>query len=446
MKRLIDLELRQWKEYKYRKPLLLRGARQVGKTYAVQQLGKTFEHFVEINFEQTPEARTIFEKDLHPERINQEIFWLTGKKIIPGSTLLFLDEIQAAPKAVTALRYFYEQLPSLHVIAAGSLLDFAIQEVGIPVGRVDSLYVYPLSFLEFLAALGHQALAQAILTQDMSSPFSEPVHQKLLALIGHYLAIGGMPEVVDRWKDTQDPFDCAKVQQRLPSTYRQDFAKYAKEHQIKAVALVFSHIPRQLGQKFKFNLIEGDYRKRELAPCLDLLTTAGVAHQIFQAAGYGLPIGAHANVSTYKAMLLDAALSQATLDLDLRDWLLAKEQAFANKGPLVEAFIGQELLVYADAYKKEQLYFWQRAEKNSEAEVDYLLQKDGKIIPIEVKAGAGSTLKSMHSFLQTHQDSPYGIRFSTQQYSVYERVYSYPLYAVGNIAIKNKEAVLAALV
>lgn len=442
---MIDHALRQWKDYKYRKPLLLRGARQVGKTYAVREFGKTFDQFVEINFEQTPEARTIFEKDLSPERINQELFWLTGKQIIPGSTLLFFDEIQSAPKAVTALRYFYEQMPLLHVIAAGSLLDFALEEVGIPVGRVSSLHVYPLSFLEFLAALNYQHLVQAILTQNMSDPFSEPVHQKLLELLAHYIAIGGMPEVVYLWKETQNPFECAMVQQTLLTTYRQDFVKYARQNQIKWVELVFNHVPRQLGQKFKYSLIEGDYRKRELAPCLDLLTTAGVVHQIFLASGQGLPLGAQANLTSYKVMLLDTALSQAALGLDLRDWLLASGQSFINKGSVVEAFIGQEILVYADAYKKEQLYFWQRSEKNSEAEVDFIIQRDGVIIPIEVKSGAGSTLKSMHSFLRTHQDSPYGLRFSTQNYSVYENIYSYPLYAVGNVLIKDKEAVLAAL-
>lgn len=445
MKRIIDHTLSQWKDDAYRKPLLLRGARQVGKTYAIRQLSHAFEHFIEINFEQTPQARTIFEKDLQPERINQELFWLTGKQIIPGKTLLFFDEIQMAPKALTALRYFYEQLPMLHVIAAGSLLDFAIQEVGIPVGRVSSLYMYPLSFLEFLTALGHQILVEAILNQTVDTPFSPAIHLKLLDFLGHYCAIGGMPEAVSRWQETQDPSQCALVHQTLLSTYHQDFSKYAKHHQIKGTELVFNQIPRQLGQKFKYSLIEGDYRKRDLAPCMDLLTTAGVVHQLFQADGHGLPIGAQANISIYKTMLLDVALNQAALDLDLRDWLLASQQSFINKGALVEAFVGQELLVYADAYKKEHLYFWQRLEKNSEAEVDYLIQMGGTIIPIEVKSGAGSTLRSMHSFLQSHPNSLYGIRFSTQNYSIHEQVQSYPLYAIGAVLIKDKKAAIAAL-
>ncbi len=445
MKRIIDYALMQWKNDKYRKPLLLRGARQVGKTFAIQQLGKTFHDIVEVNFEQIPGARSIFEQDLIPSRILEEIFWLTKKQVIPGSTLLFFDEIQSAPNALTALRYFYEQLPALHVIAAGSLLDFAIQEVGIPVGRVDSLYVYPMSFLEFLAALDHQELVQAILTNDLRDCFSEPVHHKILNLMTHYLAIGGMPEVVHRWKETRDPFACSKIHKTLLTTYRQDFEKYAKQHQIKGLNLIFDHIPRQQGQIFKYSNIEGEYRKRELAPCLELLVTAGVVHQIIQAVGYGLPIGAQANFSCYKAILLDIALSQAALDLDLRDWLLSSPQTFINKGSVIETFIGQEILVYTDAYKKGQLYFWQRSAKNSEAEVDYLIQHGGVIIPIEVKSGAGSTLKSMHAFLQAHQESPYGIRFSTQQYSAYENIYSYPLYAIGAFLSNDKKALMDAL-
>ncbi len=446
MKRIIDHTLLQWKHYRYRKPLLLRGARQVGKTYAVHMLGKTFDDFVEINFEQMPTARSIFEGDLLPERMLQEIFWITGKQVIPGSTLLFFDEIQVVPKALTALRYFYEQLPALHVIAAGSLLDFAIQLVGIPVGRIDSLYMYPMSFLEFLAAMNYQALVHALLTEDFTQQaFSESVHQKLLGLLSNYLAIGGMPEVVSRWRDDLDPFECSKVHQTLLATYRQDFAKYAQQNQVACVKTVFNHIPQQLGQLFKFSLIEGDYSKKEFVHCVELLVTAGVTHQIFQASGQGLPVGAQANLSGYKLMFLDIALSQAALSLDLREWLLAPQQSFVNKGSVIEAFVGQELLAYADDFKKEPLYFWERSIKNSEVEVDYLIQKDSHVVPIEVKSGVGSTLKSMHAFLQAHQKTPYGVWFSMQNYSFYEKVYSYPLYAVSNFVIKDKKATMAAL-
>jgi len=193
---------------------------------------------------------------------------------------LFLDEVQAVPRAITALRYFYEMLPELHVIAAGSLLDFAIEQVGIPVGRVQSMYMHPLSFIEYLAADGNGLFINEIINHSPEQDISQMVHNKLLGLLGEYLALGGMPRSVQRWIDKKDPLGCAKVHSMLLDDYRQDFAKYARKLQIKYVELLFTHIPMQLGRKFKYSLIDGDYRKRELAPALDLLVTAGVAHKV----------------------------------------------------------------------------------------------------------------------------------------------------------------------
>ncbi len=201
MKRLIDTHLLTWKNDESRKPLLLRGARQIGKTFAVRILGTNFENFIEINFELTPDATLLFDKDLQPERLIRELSLFVGKQIIPGKTLLFFDEIQAAPKVLSALRYFYELMPSLHVIAAGSLLDFTTEELGIPVGRVMSLYMYPMSFIEFLYALKQELLVEEILKHTTEMPLSEPIHQKLLSFLGEYLAIGGMPEIVKTWQE-----------------------------------------------------------------------------------------------------------------------------------------------------------------------------------------------------------------------------------------------------
>src|SRR3990172_11714559 len=211
MKRLIDYHLRRWKNNSLRQPLLLRGARQVGKTYAVRELGKTFSSFVEINFEINKKAKTIFDQDLDPHRILREISALTDQLIIPGQTLLFFDEIQTVPDGILALRYFYEIMPELHVIAAGSLLDFAIQQVGVPVGRISSLYMYPMSFLEFLVALGHQRWAQSILNHNLDEPMFDSLHNSLLDLVGTYLAIGGMPAAVNAWVQTHVSREVKKV-------------------------------------------------------------------------------------------------------------------------------------------------------------------------------------------------------------------------------------------
>jgi predicted AAA+ superfamily ATPase len=436
LERFIDHYLDTWRMQEDRKPLLLRGARQVGKTYAARNLGKQFDNCVELNLEFKQEMRNLFSKDLDPHRIIRDISLLTGERIIPGKTLLFFDEIQAEPLALQALRYFYEMMPELHVIAAGSLLDFAIEMVGMPVGRVESYYVYPLSFLEFINALEEKVLLETLLEHNVSQQIPAIAHTRLLTLIGQYLALGGMPEVVQSWIKHKDPQRCFVIQQTLISAYRQDFGKYAKKHQIKYVDLLFDAIPLQLGGKFKYSALEGEFRKRELAPCVDLLTTAHVIHKVTHTDAQGLPLGAQADPTDFKIIFLDIALAQAVLGLDVAEWFIDPEQQYINQRSIVEAFVGQELLAYSNLMQKKSLYYWQRKERNSQAEIDYVVHIEKDIVPIEVKSGHGSTLKSMHMFLQTHQKSNYGIRFSAQNYSTFEAVHSYPLYDVAR-AVKS---------
>lgn len=440
MKRLIDYHLQAWKADPCRMPLLLRGARQIGKTFSVRQLGRSFSEFVEINLEDAPETHIVFAKNLDPERMIAELSAIIKKPINPGKTLLFIDEIQVVPRAITALRYFYEKMPELHVIAAGSLLDFAIEQEGIPVGRVQSLYMFPLSFAEFLVALDYNLLLKEILVHENGKEMSEVLHNKALALLGDYLALGGMPRVIQLWKETKKPLDGAKIQTTILDSYRQDFDKYARTRQIKYVELVFKSIPICLGRKFKYSLIEGDYRKRELAPALDLLVTAGIAHKIFHSAGQGAPLGAQIDPQDYKVIFLDVALAQVLLDLDVAGWFSDPRAEFVNKGAVIEAFIGQEMLAYDDPHTKKNLYYWHRETRGSEAEVDYLMQSKSSIIPVEVKSGAGSTLKSLQLFLESHAASPHGLRFSTQNYSEYQNIKSFPLYAVAQVMFaKNSE-------
>lgn len=445
MKRLIDYYLHVWKDDKYRMPLLVRGARQIGKTFSIRKFGEFFSHCVEINLEEMPELHIIFEKNLDPERIITELSVLLAKPIIPGSTLLFIDEIQVVPRAITALRYFYEKMPELHVIAAGSLLDFAIEQVGIPVGRVQSLYMFPLSFIEFLAALDHNALINEIINHDTTTEMNAAIHERALALLGDYCAIGGMPRAIQLWKETKNALNCARVHSAIIDAYRQDFGKYAKASQIKYVELVFEHIPVQIGAKFKYSVVEGDYRKRELAPALDLLVTAGVAHKIMYSAGQGIPLGAQADPQDYKIIFLDIALAQALLGFDVAGWFIQPGIEFVNKGSFVEALVGQEILAYDDPYIRRHLYYWQRNVRGSEAEVDYLMQLRNAIVPIEVKSGTGSTLRSLQSFLESHQKSEYGLRFSIQNYSEYQKIRSLPLYAVVQVMSQKNSELRAAI-
>jgi predicted AAA+ superfamily ATPase len=432
MERTLIQYLRKWRISAIRKPLILRGARQVGKTYLIKQFGEEFTSFVSINLEKQPEVAMLFNKDLNPKQLIQQLQLITEQKIIPGETLLFIDEAQAAPRSLIALRYFYEECPLLHVIAAGSLLDFAIEKVGIPVGRVSFLYLYPLSFIEFLRATKREIAAEAILKHPFPEAISESIHQKWLEYVGEYLAIGGMPEVVKVWQETRDIHACGEIQYVITESYKQDFEKYCKQHEVKYVSLLYEQVPRQLGKIFKFSKIPGEYRKRDLAPCFDLLSKAMVVNPIYHSDGHGLPLGAQADYRYFKAGFVDIALAQRLLNFHPKEWFLQPTQSLINKGEMTESFVGQELLAYSNPQEKPQLYYWQRHERGSSAEIDYLLNVHGQVIPIEVKSGAGSSLKSLQLFLKTHS-SPYSIRFSTHPFSLHEKMHSYPLYAIAKL-------------
>lgn len=444
MKRFVDCFLLEWKNRPGRKPLLLRGARQVGKTHAVRALGATFSNFIEINLETDEQARKIIQKDLDLDRIVLQLSELLQKTIHPGSTLLFFDEIQQVPQAIIALRYFYEKMPDLHVIAAGSLLEFAIEQVGVPVGRVSFLYMYPLSFLEFLAALGHEQWLKAILTYSPENPMNPELHEKLIAVLGHYIAIGGMPDAVNEWVTTKTSRSVKIIHSSLIDTYQADFGKYAKNHQIKYLALVFLKAMEQLSRKFVFSRV-GEYQKRELSPALELLEKAGILYPVIKSDGQGIPIGAHADLSDFKLIFLDVGLSQILLNLDIAPWFIDPLQSFVNKGEIIEAFVGQELLAYSDPITKEKLFYWHRDSRGSMAELDYLIQIKENVVPIEVKSGASKRIKSMHAFLDSHKNSSYGLRFWTGDYLQEQRIVFYPLFAVAKPLADANPHVHAAL-
>lgn len=238
-----------------RKPLLMRGARQVGKTHVVRELGKEFDSFVEVNFERRKEIKALFEANLDPKQICEKLELIFSQKIVPQRTLLFFDEIQVCPEAIIALRYFYEEMPELHVIAAGSLLDFAIEKVGVPVGRVSFCYMYPMSFIEFLMATGNELFAKEILQHPATEAFIEPLHQKGLQLLGEYMLVGGMPEAIAHWTEHRDITLCTETQHSIINAYRQDFEKYAKKNELKYVELLFNRIPAMICEPFKFSRV-----------------------------------------------------------------------------------------------------------------------------------------------------------------------------------------------
>lgn len=442
MNRLIYYDIVHWRDAASRKPLLLRGARQVGKTHVVRKIGKTFKKFVEINLEKSPQLKKIFELDLDPFRITREIGIALGVTITPLETLLFIDEIQEMPRALIALRYFYEEMPDLHVIAAGSLVDFAIEQVGVPVGRINFLYMYPMSFIEYLCATNNKLLAIEIIKHKPSELLSEPIHIKALRLLGEYMAIGGMPKVVHEWISQQNVKSSTASLRDIKNAYKQDFEKYAKKNQIKYVELLFKMIPSLICKNFKYAHVSSDYKKRELEPALWLLQKAGIVHKVIHTAANGIPLGAEANSDKFKLLMLDVGLNQILLGSHLQDWFIDPIPEFINKGNLAENFVGQELLAYSDPSDKQQLYYWSKETTGSNAEIDYVVTEQRHITPIEVKSGHGATLQSVRMFLKTHNNSSYGVRFSIHNYSIHNDIHSYPLYAVSGIA-SNKERLMA---
>jgi predicted AAA+ superfamily ATPase len=441
MKRLIDQELMNWKNSPIRKSLILRGARQVGKTFSVRKLGRSYQDYYEINLEKRLDLHSVFNKDLDPVRILRDLSVDRGAPIRPGETLLFFDEMQICPQALISLRYFYEEMPTLHVIGAGSLLEFAIEQVGIPVGRVQTLNVYPMSFAEFLVAKGKTLLLEAIIS---STPLPEIIQNQALQFLSEYFVVGGLPEVVASWVFEENPLTIKDKLDSIVSTYRQDFEKYAKKSQLKYLNLLLQHIPLQIGRKFKFHGI-GEYRKRELAPCLELMEKAHIVHIAYHSSGQGIPIGAQADLEKYKVLLFDVAVTQQLLGLDLKGWFLSPQKEFVNQGELVESFVGQEMMAYSAPNQRQTLYYWQREARGSEAEVDYVTALEGQVIPVEVKSGKGSTLKSLHSFLSSHPKSPYGIKISIAEKSRFEKIQSIPLYAAFEIVEGGKERVKSLL-
>ncbi len=436
MKRDSLKELLAWKIQDKRKPILLRGARQVGKTYLVRELASSFDSYVEINFEQEPDLVRIFDRDLNAKRIIRDLGISTGLDLIPGKSLLFLDEIQECPNAIKALRYFYEEIPDLHVIAAGSLIDFALEKTGLPVGRVSLYYLFPLSFHEFLTARGHEKLRHGIGESSPLNPPNPAIHEKAFSLLMEYFAIGGMPEIVDAWCNNQNIKECYQLLHSLVETFRQDFEKYSRRrNQIAHLNLLLEKIPTMLGEKFRYNRINADLRGREISPALELLEKACLIYRVYHTAANGIPLGAEVRQDRFKVIMVDIGLCQSLLGFDPGSWIVNSRQALSNKGKLTEAFVGQELIAYGNLRRRPGLYYWHRDKRGSQAEVDYVVASQAEILPIEVKSGAAGSLKSLHLFIKQKQ-RPLGFRLWHNTYRRDGKVLSYPLYDVTGIEEK----------
>jgi len=430
--RKIDNDLLLWMGESNRKPLLLRGARQVGKSSAVRHLAERFEYFLEINFELNNEVRDLFAKgDLSPFKLCQELAAIYRTPVIPGKTLLFFDEIQSSVPAISSLRFFYEEYNELHVIAAGSLMEFAFQEIpSFGVGRVRSMFMYPMSFSEFLVACNHQLLLEAIQKADCKNPLSDAVHNKALELLKKHFILGGMPEVVSVYVNDNDLLSCQRILDDLVISLRSDFAKYKKKVSTSQLSVVFDSVTAQMGRKFVYTNISNDYNSRQLKEGMELLIMAGLVIPVVHSSANGIPLGAEIDNKKKKLLLLDTGIFQRLLGLPLSDLLISSDFSLVNKGNIAELFAGLEILKSSSCYEKKNLYYWHRESKSSNAEVDFVVQYGQDIIPIEVKSSNKGAMQSMNMFIKEKQP-PFGIRTSLENFGELPNIKIVPLYALG---------------
>lgn len=391
-----------WLNSSTRKPLIIRGARQVGKTWLIRDLASSQERqLVEFNFEKRPDRESLFSSN-DPKEILINIAASMGSKIDPSKALLFLDEIQAAPHLLEKLRWFAEDMPELPVVAAGSLLDFALakHEFSMPVGRIGYLYLEPLSFEEFLDAVGQHELRSYLQNYDWNLNIPVAIHSELMKAIKEYLVVGGMPAAVSTWATEKAPDAVNQIHYDLLATYRDDFAKYRGRLTIDRLEDVMSSVPRQLGKKFVYKEANSEISATSLKQALDLLSMAKVCHRVMATSANGLPLGAEADERFSKVIMLDCGLCGTSLGLSLHQLRSISEISMINSGGMAEQLVGQLLRTITPAYIPPSLYYWQRGKKGAEAEIDYVIQHENQVIPIEVKAGTTGTLKSLHQFMK----------------------------------------------
>ena len=397
IKRQIDIVLSDWKADPYRKPLLIRGARQVGKSTAVRNLAKSFDYFVEVNFEMQKSMHLLFEQDLEPFKICEELSLLTNTPIIPGKTLLFFDEIQACLPAISSLRFFYEKYPELHVVAAGSLLEFALKRLGsFGVGRIRSVYMYPFSFEEFIDAVGESGLVESLRNCVLGRPFTELIHSKFIDYLIRFVIVGGMPEVVATYVRTSSLYDCQIILDDLINSFYDDFAKYKSNVPTSRLKEVFNSVINQVGNKFVYSQASTDSNHYQIKESIELLQLAGLIYPITHSSGNGVPLASEINLKYQKYIVLDTGLFQRILGLDLNDLILEAKLEQINKGELAEMFVGTELIKKEFTFSAPQLFYWQREAQGSQAEIDYLIQRGKAVVPIEVKAGTRGKMQSLH--------------------------------------------------
>ena len=444
MKRVAEETLHRWLKAPRRKPLVLRGARQVGKTTLVRQFAAAAGFgLCEVNLERHLYLDRVF-KSLDTGRILRELEALGGVRL--DGAILFLDEVQATPHALPALRYLYEDRPGLPVAAAGSLLEFtlAAHEFSMPVGRIQYLHLGPMTFGEFLAAADSDLAGEAaVLGPDAPPP--DAVHRRLLRRLREYLLVGGLPEAVLADCESGSPLEVAAVQRSIASTYEDDFASYARGPQLGRLQRLFRTVPRMVGQPVSYRRLDPDARAAEVSRAVDLLIKARVCHRVSHSHCSGLPLGADAGTRASKLLFMDVGLMNHVCGLDPTSIEAMDAVRLVNEGGIAEQYVGQQLASLSGGEQPPELHYWLRHARRGNAEVDYVISQGDWIVPIEVKAGSSGSLKSLLQFAHEKRP-PLAVRFDVNPPSVQTvrhtirtgegtqpvavRILSLPLYAV----------------
>ena len=422
-------ELKKWKDKKNRKPLIIRGARQVGKTWLMKEFGaKYFEKTAYINFDSNTKMEQLFSSDFDIDRIIQGLKIETGVNITKGDTLLIFDEIQEVPKALTSLKYFFENANEYHIVAAGSLLGVAMHSgTSFPVGKVDFVDLYPLNFYEFLDALGEKELVNLINKNDIEliNVFSG----KLKDYLKQYMYIGGMPEVVASFVEKKDYIEVRQIQKKLLDAYEQDFSKHAPNNIVPRIRQLFNNIPTQLAKenkKFIYGLVKEGARAKEYELALSWLIDCGLIYQVVRVNTCKIPLSAYQDFNAFKLYVLDVGLLCAMADLDIKTIMDDSSMFVEFKGALTEQYVLTELKSNLDT----NIFYW--SAKNGKAELDYIIQINDNNIPIEVKSNENLQSKSLKSFVEKYGTS-INVRTSMANYREEIWMKNIPLYLIGNI-------------
>ena len=428
MRRDAMQQLYDWKEKTTRKPLIVRGARQVGKTWLMKEFASSaYRQFAYINFEDNEVMKDVFQKDFDVERILMAIQLVTGI-VVDTETLIIFDEIQEAPRGLTALKYFQEKAPQYHVVAAGSLLGIAMHSNdSFPVGKVDFMDLYPLSFSEFLEAVGQEAFARLLAKKDWG--LIAAFRSKWIDLLKQYYYVGGMPEVVNAFINHKDYAEVRQLQQTILDSYDRDFSKHAPIAEVPRIRMIWRSVPAQLAKenkKFIYGVVKEGARAKDFELAIEWLIDAGLIYKVSRVKKAGIPLSAYEDFSAFKLFLLDTGLMGAMSGLPPQALLEGNVLFSDYKGAITEQYVLQQL----KSVKGLSIYYW--SSDTSRGELDFLLQKDVSVIPVEVKAEENLQSKSLRFFVEKNAGL-HGVRFSMSDYRKQEWMINYPLYSVGYI-------------